>query len=233
MKFPSLLVIASLLSPAFAAEEIPEIFRGVFRKDTPIRAQIGMVLPPREIDKYVAKVEANARKDKEWFREYSSKAKPGVPLPYHERLGLTREEYDAYLELWNQREFKPSEEVMLLLRQGSGDSWALTATGKASTLSTLRYHPENDAFRSPNGTLQRIADIDADPSSILGKWSGREWKFEEATSLGKTKENFALGQFADGEHGLIVYRLQEMTAAGTRLLDKSLVIRFPLATPEN
>ena len=32
---------------------------------------------------------------------------------------------------------------------------------------------------------------------------------------------------ADGKHGMIVYRLQELTDAGTILLDRSLVIRFP------
>ena len=29
--------------------------------------------------------------------------------------------------------------------------------------------------------------------------------------------------------GMVVYRAQELTSAGTRLLDKSLVIRFPIA----
>jgi hypothetical protein len=55
-----------------------------------------------------------------------------------------------------------------------------------------------------------------------------EWKFEEETGLGKTKENFALGQFADKKYGLIVYRAQELSSEGKRVLDKSMVIRFPL-----
>ena len=83
-------------------------------------------------------------------------------------------------------------------------------------------------FRSPNGDLKRIEDIKADSASILGEWTGSEWKFEEETSLGKTKENVAFGRFADGKYGLIVYRVQEMSTEGTRLLDKSLVVRFPL-----
>lgn len=227
MKFLAPLIAYSLVA-SLSAAEAPKIFAGLFEQDIPVKAQIGMVIPPKEIDKYIAKVEASARKDPKWFREFSGNAKPGVPLPFDEHLGLTKEEYAEYLALWNKREFKPVEEVMLLLRQSAGSTWSITATGEASNLSTLRYNAKDDVFRSPNGDLKRIADIKAEATSILGEWSGLEWKFEEETGLGKTKENFALGRYADNKFGLIVYRVQELSTEGTRLLDKSLVVRFPL-----
>jgi hypothetical protein len=117
---------------------------------------------------------------------------------------------------------------LLLLRQSAGDTWSITATGNASPIATLRYVAKDDLFRSPNGQLKRIDDIKADASSILGEWSGLEWKFEEETGLGKIKENLALGRFAGNKYGLIVYRAQELSSEGTKLLDKSLVIRFAL-----
>ena len=227
MKFQAPLVAVFLIASLTAAE-VPKVFAGLLEPGVPKRGQIGMVVPPKEIDKYVAKVESAARKDPKWFREFSSQSKPGVPLPFDERLGLTKEEYAEYLALWAKREFKPIEEVMLLLREGSGGSWVISSTGKASTISTLRYDGKEDLFRSPNGELKRIADVKADPESILGDWSGSEWKFEEETSLGKTKENIALGHYSDNKWGLLVYRVQELSTEGTRLLDKSLVIRFPL-----
>ncbi len=227
MNLHATLAAAALIS-TLAAAEVPKAFSGLLERDIPVRGQIGMVLPPQEITKYVAKVEAAARKDPKWFREFSAQAKPGVPLPYDERLGLTKEEYADYLALWSKREFKPSEEVMLLLRQSAGDTWSITSTGGAANISTLRFVAKDDLFRSPNGDLKRIEDIKADPTSILGEWTGSEWKFEEETSLGKTKENIAIGRFTDNKYGLIVYRVQEMSAEGTRLLDRSLVIRFAL-----
>ena len=227
MKFHAPLVAVSLIASVSAAEA-PKVFAGLLEPGVAKRGQIGMVVPPQEIDKFVAKVEASARKDPKWFKEFSATAKPGVPLPYDERLGLTKEEYAEYLAFWNKREFKPMEEVTLMLRESAGGGWVITSTGGASTLSTLRYVEKDDLFRSPNGELKRIDDINADPASILGEWTGREWKFEEETSLGKTKENVALGRYADGKHGLIVYRVQELSTEGTRLLDRSLVIRLPL-----
>jgi hypothetical protein len=190
-----------------------------------------MVIPPREIDKFVAKVEAAARKDPKWFREFSAKTKPGIPLPFDERLGLTQQEYAEYLALWNKREFKAMADVTIVLRPSSGNSWTITATGEASAISTLRFIPKQDVFRSPNGDLKRIEDIKAEASSILGEWTGREWKLEEDTGLGKTKENIAVGRFTNKPFGLIVYRAQEVSTEGTRLLDRSLVIRFPIKSP--
>ncbi len=227
MKFHAPFIAVSLIA-AVSAAEAPKVFAGLLEPGVAKRGQIGMVIPPQEIDKFVAKVEASARKDPKWFAEFSATAKPGVPLPYDERLGLTKEEYAEYLALWNKREFKPMEEVQLMLRESAGSGWVITSTGGASTLSTLRYVEKDDLFRSPNGELKRIDDINADPTSILGEWTGSEWRFEEETSLGKTKENVALGRYTDNKFGLIVYRVQELSTEGTRLLDRSLVIRLPL-----
>ena len=129
MKLHAPLIAVSLIA-SLSAAEVPKVFSGLFQQDTPIKGQIGMVMPPPEIDKYVAKVETAARKDPKWFREFSAQAKPGVPLPYDERLGLTKEEYTEYLALWNKREFKPNEEVMLLLRQSAGGTWSVTSTAR-------------------------------------------------------------------------------------------------------
>ena len=227
MKFFLPLLATAFLSAASAAE-VPKLFASLFTKDTPVAAQIGIVLPPPEIDKYVAKVEAAARLDIKWFKEFSTKAKPGVPLPYHEKLGLTKEEYDEYTKLWAKREFKPAEDVELLLRETLGGAWIIAATGNASGISNLRYDTKADVFRSPNGELKRIDDIKADPDSILGAWTGSEWRLEEETSLGKTKENIAVGCFEGNKYGLIVYRFQEVSSEGTRIVDKSLAIRFDL-----
>ncbi len=236
----SVLLPAAMFVAATAHAEVPKPFAGLFEKDVPVRGQIGMPMPPPEINKYIAKVEAAAEKDMKWFKEYSSQQKANAPLPYHEKLGLTKEEYDDYLKLWSQREFKPiTDDVMLLLRQKGPEIWSLTATGAAAPISIINYSTKDDTFQSANGKLVRGEDIHAGEESILGKWDGAEWKFEEESSFGKTRENIAYGRYADGKFGLIVYRFIEISSEGTKLADKSLAIRFPLgkaaapaATPE-
>jgi hypothetical protein len=219
---------AFALVSQLSAAEVPKIFAGFFEPNVPVKAQVGTVMPPEEIEKYVRKVELAARKDPKWFREFAMQSKSGAPLPFDEKLGLTKLEYDEYILLWAKREFKQIEEVTLLLRPVSGDVWSINSTGQASILSTIRYQPKADVFQSPNGEMKRIADIKTEANSILGEWSGMEWKFEEESGLGKIKENLAVGFFADGKYGLIVYRAQELSSEGKKLLDKSLIIRFPL-----
>lgn len=224
MKIFSLL----LLFTASLSAEVPEIFKGLFEEEVPVKANIGLVVPPAEIDKFMAKVEIAARKNPEWFKEYSAAAKPGVPLPFHENLGLTKEEYDEYIALWAKREFKPTEEVILVLRKTIGDTWTLTATGSAGVISTLRYNPSKDSFHSPGGDLNRLKDINTDENHILGAWTAKEWRFQENSLLGLTKLNFAVGKFNKGEFGIIIYHAQEISPKGSRVHDKSIVLRFPL-----
>lgn len=227
------LAFASIAAVAFCvptqAQEVPALFKGVLKPNEPVKAELVVVVPPAEIEKYIGKVEESAAKDPEWFTEYSKTAKPGIPLPYSEKLGLTKEEYETYISLWNKREFKVAQEVALLLRLGSQGRWNIVASGNAAPISSMRYSVKDDDWKSANGVMKRLEDIDADPQSILGGWKGKEWKFEEETTLSKLKENFAIGTTNDGKYHLMVYRAQEITATGTRLLDKSIVLRFPKA----
>ena len=209
-----------------ALHAAPDVLTDYLAPDTPVKGEIITVIPPEEIQTFMAKVEDAAKKDPAWFAEYSKDSKPGVPLPFDEKLGLTKAEYDEYLKLWAAREYRAIQPVVIQLTQPEEGEWVIHVTGAGSAISTLRYLEKDDVIKSPNGVLERIEDIDAEDTSILGGWTGHEWRFEEETSLGRTKENFAIGKKKDGKYNLLVYRAQEVSSQGTRLYDKSLVIRF-------
>lgn len=226
-----LVLVAQVLGAGGAVgQTVPKVLEAYLLPNVMTKGEVIVVLPPSEIQKYIAKVEAAAEKNEEWFREFSKNAKPGVPLPFHENLGLSKEEYDTYIGLWKQRKHKaiPNGKVAIRLEQPKPGQWMVRVTGEGSPISLLRYLEAKDQMTSPNGELERIADIKADPMSILGEWGGPEWKFQEETSLGKTKENFSIGKMADGKTGLLVYRMQEVSSTGRLLYDKSLVVRFGL-----
>lgn len=228
MRLP--ILASALFAPVLFAAEVPKVL-AVLPEGELVKGATTVVLPPPEIEKYLALVQAAAQQDPEWFAEHSRSTAPGVPLPYDPKLGLSQEQYDEYLELWDKREFKAVEPVILSLRQDSQGMWLINGSagpGTSVPISTLKYDPEKDVWISPNGTMERLEDVKADQRSILGAWSGYEWRFEEENSLGKTKENFAIGQTGDETYGLLIYRMQEVSSEGTPLFDKSLVIRFPL-----
>ncbi len=191
-----------------------------------IRGEVVIVTPPQEINKYLAQVEAAAKADPEWFKEYTKDAEPGVPISFHEKLGLSKEEYEAYMKLWDAREYQKVEDVIVQLDQPKEGQWSIRVSGSGTPISLMRY--KGGSFHSPNGELVALEDIDSDERSILGAWKGHEWRYQEDTALGKVKENLAIGKMKTRNFGLLIYRLQEVTASGRPIIDRSVVIRFPL-----
>ncbi len=212
-------------STASAADATPELFAKFLTKDKAVPGDVGAIVPPEAINKYITKVQDAAKADPAWHKDYAKTAKPGVPLPWHEKLGLTKEEYADYLKQWDKREFKTVQQVLIRLEEPNPNEWMIRVSGVGMPISLLRYDPKKDAFKSPNGELVRIEDINAEQQSILGEWTGHEWRYEKKTEFISTKENIALGKYKDGKHCLLIYRLQESTS-GLKLADKSLVIRF-------
>ena len=223
-------VVHALYAPEAGAQEAPAVLGTYLELGTPARGQVVVVEPPKEIEQYVAKVEEAARADPAWFKIYSKSAKPGIPLPFHEKLGLSKEDYAAYNKLWDERRMVPLKDgnVVVRLEQSKPGEWMIRVSGKGAPLSLLRYQQGKDVVKSPNGELVRLKDIDADPRSILGRWTGHEWRFEEEDTLGKIKENFGIGTLVGTKWGILVYRLQETSSAGKLLFDRSMVIRFPM-----
>lgn len=199
-----------------------EMFGTYLTKGRPVMGEIGAIVPPKEINKYISKVQAAAQEDPEWHKEFAKKSKPGLPLPWNDKLGLTKDEYEEYLKFWDQRQFKAAQEVVIRLEEPTPGEWMIRVSGVGMPISLLRYSPATDVFKSTNGVLKRIEDIDAPARSILGAWKGKEWRFEEKTDFVWTKENIALGKYKDGKHCLLIYRIQENITN----YDKSLVIRF-------
>lgn len=226
-----LVALCSTCALLFAGEA-PKTLSTYLPADKLVQAESIVVVPPVGMDKFLAKVEAAAKQDPAWFKQFSKDAKPGTPLPYHEKLGLTQEEHAEYLKLWAKREFRSQAKVLLQLKEVKDGEWSITATGPGNPISTLRYVVKEDVMKSPNGALKRIEDVKADEQSLLGGWAGHEWRFQEETSLANIKENFAIGQTTDKKYCYLVYRVQEVSSQGTPLYDRVVVVRFPSNAPE-
>lgn len=221
------LLFLGLVGLGYSQEKAPAVFADYLQPGVAVKGEIVEVVPPETILKFVNKVQESHKENPEWFIEYSRNAPRGLPLPYHEKLGLTKEEYNEYLKLWDERKMRPVPrgEVIVRLEENNG-KWRIRATGQASDLTTMSYDPKADTFTTTSGTLNRIADIKSDKRSLLGEWAGKEWKMEIDDGFGITKENLAIGKLSDDSYGLIVYRIQEVSHAGRELFDKPIVIRF-------
>ena len=84
-----------ILSQGAIGQKVPAVLGKYLTSGVAARGQVVVVEPPKEISEYVKKVEKAALADPEWFKTYSKNARPGVPLPFHEKLGLTKEDGDV------------------------------------------------------------------------------------------------------------------------------------------
>ena len=222
-----LTLFGAMLGQAFSQEKPPELLTAYLPADKVVKGNIIAVLPPEGIKEYVDKVKVASEANPEWYADFAGNAKPGVPLPFHENLGLTKEEYQKYRQLWSERTHKIIQPIELRL-EALGGSWMIRFAAKDVDLTLLRYNAKDDVFDGVGGKMGRIKDIEADPETILGAWTGQEWKFQKENLLGRTKENFAIGKEKDGKHGLIIYRLQNTNRKGKFLAYENLLIRFPI-----
>jgi len=195
--------------------------------DKTIKAEVGVILPPKEIKVYQAKLQTTADTDPEWFAEYRKDAKPGLPYPFHEKMGLTKDEYDKYLALWGQRKFHVIAPIEIKLTQNDQSIYTIIGAGPAAKFSLLKYDAKKDIFTSANGTLDRIKDINAEPLSILGNWTGQEWKLLKKDDYATIKENVAIGMLGNKKEGVLIYRFQEISDFAP--FQESILIRFPLS----
>lgn len=231
MKYIATFVLSLVATVAtqVCAADAPKLFEGLLEKEKPVNAELVVVSPPEEFNKFVQKLSEVAQKDPKWYEEHSKKTPAGSPIPlYDAKLGMTKEEYAAHLKVWSQREVKKIADVALMLRETENGEWMIQASGEATPLSLIHFDPKTGSFTSPNGKLERIEDIKAPAESLFGNWKGQEWRYWSEGTLGKTKENIALGKTDDGKYGMLIYRLQEVTGSGRPLLDQSMVIRFLL-----
>ena len=121
-----------LSTPAALADKAPDVLGKYLKPDVAARGQVVRVVPPKEISEYVKKVEQAAQADPAWFKSYSKSSKPGVPLPFHEKLGLTKKEYDTYIKLWDSRKMEPIKQgnVVVRLEQPADGEWMVRVSGR-------------------------------------------------------------------------------------------------------
>jgi len=114
MRFHTTTAICSLVGMAFCvafgAASPPEQkpvapldIESLLPADGTVMDVMELKAPPR-LEELAAKLQQTVAKDPEWWLAHVRKAKPGEPIPYDARLGLSKEEFDEFLSLAKFRE---------------------------------------------------------------------------------------------------------------------------------
>lgn len=89
-----------------------------------------------------------------WWLEHVKKASPGEPLPYDARLGLSKTEYDEFLELSKKMTTVKKAEATILVVDKGDDVYVLDGGQQLQDFITgIEIDLRNDKVRTPFGNL--------------------------------------------------------------------------------
>ena len=168
-------------------------------------------VPPR-FSLISSKLQIAAQRNPTWFRAQVANAKPGEPLPYEERLGVSRDEYTEYLRLVDSVVMKPvGTDTIMVTPTASG--WRF---GPATTLAELRGI-EIDTVRgvaiAPYGELSAANPImPSAEQRVTGPWKASRWQRQDVGGTAGTVATFAIGRFVESGQPILYHSAKELVA---------------------
>jgi len=168
---------------------------------------------PKRLEELAARLQAAMAKDPEWTKSFLAKAKPGEPLPYDERLGLTRAEYDEFLALSKQGGMTKVATASVRV-QRAGSRIVLQFGERFQGMEQIELDLEKDSVSTPAGVVSgRRSIANSSQQSATGPWEGVQWQsagFGEESS--KADVSLAVGRLQGPGRGILYFRVRPRTA---------------------
>jgi hypothetical protein len=167
--------------------------------------------PPR-LEELTKKLRQAVAKDPDWWLAHIQKAKPGEPLPYDARLGLTKEEYKEFLRLGQNMTLTKAKAAKVRVKRDGGRvvlSFGEDLPGFKEVVLDLTA----DTVTTPFGvTTERSRIRASEGQKATGPWDGIQWKLEKAEEdpARITAVKFALGKLKGSGRGLLYYDVKQV-----------------------
>jgi hypothetical protein len=160
------------------------------------------------------KMQAGMQKNQVWLLTALARSKPGEPLPWDERMGLTREEYAEFLRLWAERRFKPTRKVEIKVDR-TAETIRLSCPG---ILPSVEYGLADGSLRLDDLSCDppEKSDQPEGPLPARAGWLWRcyrpllsGWSHFRATRTTATRDGLLTYETSDGVALALVYPLRE------------------------
>ena len=147
------------------------------------------------VEELSSRMMASIQSNQEWYLEFAKTIPEGGKMPYHENLGLTREEYDELSDIYEniqpassgEEDFKITEKRKMI---------EFEAEGQLMGLNMLFYDVKRNAFFldagggrfSPPLTFSETVNVQTKKDGPYSEWHGFEWKFEQGVPTNQEVE---------------------------------------------
>lgn len=182
------------LLPLTAAEPLPPA--GEYRADI-----LEMAMPP-EPQAVGLRMEAAMARDPEWLEGYLAEhkdLKPGEILPYHEKMGITKLEYQLFLDSKDKVSLQKTGEAMVIVKEGADGSVGISIKGAQLPVNVFSFSVVGKEMMCKFGATKKQVKIDQeDAKSPMGQWRGTQWVIEEGNPSVVAGGDYTSIKFAAG-----------------------------------
>ena len=142
----------------------------------------------------------------DWFKKAVTSNKPGQPLPYDRRMGVTEAQYQQLLHM--KSDAKAGEAVKVEVEHAADGSVGLVPVGEAAAvLKGIHFPPDEKSAATPVGTLSIFNEIhQKDAAAPIGVWNGAEWA-QVADTDAKPSAKVAFGRREADGSGVMYYQV--------------------------
>jgi hypothetical protein len=107
-----------------------------------------------------AKMQAALNRNLEWLTDVRKNLKPGEPLPYDEKLGLTQDEYKEFLDLNKQAQLKEILTREIRVVHNSDDTISLDGGADLKQLAAIKFDIVHNTVITPYWDLEHARVVD-------------------------------------------------------------------------
>ena len=143
--------------------------------------EINELCPSDSLLSIMIKLNNALASNKEWAAEYMNKNyKPGEGMPYNEKLGITKDEYDQ-IKTANESSYKLYKIRSEYLRVTKTNACiAFKSTDSFRILDYLLLYPDTKILTFGGDTVLFSGEINAPSGTPFGKWHGYSWQYEKS-----------------------------------------------------
>ena len=164
---------------------------------------------PKRLEELAVILQGALAKDQAWAQSFISKAKPGEPLPYDTKLGLTKSEYEEFLTLSRSAGLAKVASSTLRVER-NGDLAVLLFGTRLQGMERIEIDLARDSVSTPAGVLANRQGIRASSDqAATGPWDGVQWT-ANASGEDSTRPSvsLALGRLQMTGRGILYYRVR-------------------------
>ncbi len=148
----------------------------------------------------------------DWFKKAVTGNKPGQPLPYDRRMGITEAQYQVLQHM--KADFIAGAPISIKVEQKDGKVSFASSDPAAAGLSKVSFPADEKVAETPFGTLDIFNRIhQEDARAPIGVWTGAEWAHvapsEDASvdHTDKPSAKIAFGKRDPSGEGVMYYQV--------------------------